>query len=207
LRILEADVSACELFGYARPRDLIQRNLLDLLVANDRQRASCAIQGLFEGRAEAVEDELRALRENGRPRWLRCSLSLLRVSQRSAPRLRLRIFDRDTPDDRELALANRERMLCQALSHASIGMIIGSPAGRTFLMNEAMCDILGYDVAEGAYLRYSTISPNRTMVTKSFSRARSIIVGSRSAMFERTGVLSGSQTECLSFAMRPPASL
>jgi PAS domain S-box-containing protein len=70
LRILEADVAACELFGCARPRDLIQRNLLDLLVANDRQRASSAIQGLFEGRAEAVEDELRALRENGHPRWL-----------------------------------------------------------------------------------------------------------------------------------------
>jgi diguanylate cyclase len=160
LRILKADVSASALFGCTTPQDLVQKDLLDFLLDIDRRRAGRTVQKLLEGHAETIEEEFRALSADGRHMWTRWRLRLMPALGRAgaAPRLCLEIVDINSPDERESDLIKREKMLCRALDRASIGMIIGTPVGRTLLINQAMCDILGYEMSEVNYVHYASVT-------------------------------------------------
>src|SRR5271155_5816908 len=153
LRILSADARAGRLFGHAVAGLLAQSDLLDLLHCGDRRRAARGIAAALSGQASSYEDELRALRKDGRAVWTFWTFRPTRISQdRDAPsRMSVQI---DVIGERAACLpGHAEKLLRQALDGAAIGMRITTPAGRALIVNRMMCEILGYDAEEIALLR------------------------------------------------------
>jgi PAS domain S-box-containing protein len=154
-RIVFANARAAELWGATDARELIGRDCLELIVAENRAKATANVQGLIHG---GVLDDLEStiVRADGRRIHTQTSVALLKADT-GEPAGLLAIARDVTPRwEAEAALTTRDANLRLFMESAPDGIVVTDPKGRCVLISTAAATTLGYEPDEllGRSLRH-----------------------------------------------------
>ncbi|OOG60524.1 GGDEF domain-containing protein [Rhodanobacter sp. B05] len=130
------------------PAEMIGRRLIDVVGADNYERARVALEQAYAGRLASYEGELHA---NGERRYAHGNFQPDFDAAGRVCGVFTALIDITERHQLELQLHESERRFFSAFQHAAIGMALTGPDGRFLRVNAALCQMLGYD--EEALLR------------------------------------------------------
>lgn len=155
---LDVNRAYCQITGY-EARDLVGSNYRSITHPEDLAHNLAEMQDLLAGKVPSLVMKKRYLSKDGRVVWVRNSVSLLRDSQ-GAP-LQFIVLVEDITDSKkaEEALRGSEERFRKLFAHAATGMTLQDLDGNFLEVNQAFCEITGYDERElvGADFRSLTL--------------------------------------------------
>ncbi len=138
LRFLRVNAALARMLGHDEPGSLLGQALPALIAAEDRGAADAAIARLLHGQVEAIRPELRLLRRDGAPFWVRASVTLAREAATGAPRRLLCVIeDIDAQRRAEARMRDSEARLRSLVDTAVDAIIVADAAGLIVSANPA----------------------------------------------------------------------
>ena len=154
---LEVNRAFCEITGYEE-RELIGANYRSITHPEDLARDLFGMEELLAGRIPSLVIKKRYLSKDGRVVWVRNSVSLLRDSEGAPPNVIVLVEDITESKQAEEALRASEERFRKVFAHASTGMTLQDFEGKFLEVNQAFCDITGYDERELLGADYRSIT-------------------------------------------------
>ena len=146
-RWMSVNRSLCEMLGYSEGEEkLLGLNLThpdDLAATRDVHRR------LFAGEINSVRFEKRYLRKDGSVMWALVAGAVVQDDRSGQPPYAIiQVEDITERRNAQLALAASEGRFRKAMEHAPIGMALTGLDSRFLQVNQALCDMLGYEAEE-----------------------------------------------------------
>ncbi|HUP22626.1 MAG TPA: PAS domain S-box protein [Thermoanaerobaculia bacterium] len=158
-RVLDGNAAVHELFGYARG-ELNGRAVLDLSVADDRERHRELLLAVARGEQPSFQIELRCLRRDGQGLWVRLSVSAVPEGEAEACRFALGIVEDLTErKERERELAEASALHRALLQSAVDAIITIDELGLIESFNPAAEGLFGYRAEEVIGRNVSMLMP------------------------------------------------
>jgi PAS domain S-box-containing protein len=154
---LEVNRAFCEITGYEEC-ELIGANCRSITHPEDLARDLFGMEELLAGRIPSLVIKKRYLSKDGRVVWVRNSVSLLRDSEGAPPNVIVLVEDITESKQAEEALRASEERFRKVFAHASTGMTLQDFEGKFLEVNQAFCDITGYDERELLGADYRSIT-------------------------------------------------
>ncbi len=159
-RFVEVNASICMLIGCSRT-DLLDHTVALAVHPDDRLAPQAYLSAVAEGTSAGFDAEIRFLRTDGEPRWVRVSMAVLDRSEGVATRLILQaqdIADRRRAEDalrqtsRQMAEANEalqrsEGRFRSLAASAPVGVFQTDPSGGCIYINDRWQETTGLDLA------------------------------------------------------------
>src|SRR6185312_6474598 len=127
------------------PAEMIGRRLIDVVGADNYERARAALEQAYAGRPASYEGELHA---NGERRYAHGNFQPDFDAAGRVCGVFTALVDITERHQLELQLHESERRFFSAFQHAAIGMALTGPDGRFLRVNTAVCQMLGYEEEE-----------------------------------------------------------
>lgn len=143
-RIIAANDRLCKILGYAREQ-LLGMTVHDLTYPDDRAITRKLNQQLHDGQRDRFEYEKRYLRQDGRPLWVRVTVSSVRDQHGTWLRSIGVIEDITKRKQAEAALRESEDRFREAFARAPVGMALTDHNGRFLQVNPAYCRLVGFE--------------------------------------------------------------
>lgn len=133
----------CDILGYSH-EELLQRSIQGLTAPQDRQAETDEMNRLLNGEQGHSVIEKRCTRKDGRAIWVRLTVALVRHDDGSPSYFISVMEDITARHEAE----ERLRQAATVFESASEGVIITDLTGTVLAVNQAFCDITGYEQTE-----------------------------------------------------------
>ena len=208
-RFLRVNDAFCRFLGYKR-EELGEMDLVDVCPAEAQPRERADLKELLSGRGSPFSTEKQFARKDGSIAWAQADLAVLRDPDGGPQRIAGVIIDTTDRKRDEAALGVSEERFRDAFTHAPFGMTITALDGQFLHVNEAFCQIVGYDETE---LLSGALDFNRLTQTNDQPAVRQLfesMLAARIPTFTAEQVLSRREGQPVwvrvSASLRPDAS-
>ena len=138
-KVLDANVSACELHALSRPQLLGKFSLEHLVPAASREQARADFKRLVSGQISWIESE--SLRSDGRV--VPVEIRAARIAFDGAPALLFHVRDITERRSAEMALRSSETLFRSVWENSADGMRLTDEKGTIVAVNQAFCRMVG----------------------------------------------------------------
>ena len=137
----------CEILGYSQA-ELLGKTFLDVTHPDDREASLNAVRQLKAGEISSWSTEKRYIRKDGTTVWARLVTSVVR-DEHNQPQCAISVVE-DVTDRKqaEAALRESEERFRATFFQAAVGIAQTGLDGQWLLLNDRLCQILGYSRAE-----------------------------------------------------------
>jgi PAS domain S-box-containing protein len=136
----------CDLLGYDADA-LLQMTWTDVTAPEYLAESKQAVQDLLAGRKESCRMTKQYIHADGHRLWGAVTLSCVRGSDGSVEQLIAQIIDITEQVELRAKQAESDARYRRMMENSSVGMSLNTPDGRFVDVNDALCDMLGYDAA------------------------------------------------------------
>jgi PAS domain S-box-containing protein len=154
---LEVNQAFCEITGYEE-REIIGTNYRSITHPEDLARNLSGMQELLDGKIPSLVIDKRYLSKDGRIVWVRNSVSLLRDSEGTPLHMIVLVEDITDSKQAEEALRASEERFRKVFAHAATGMTLQNVDGIYLEVNQAFCEITGYEERDLIGTNYRSIT-------------------------------------------------
>ena len=143
-RLRTANQAMCEFLGYDADT-LAQMNWADVSAAEYLPESIQAVEDLVAGRKDACRLTKQYIHADGHRLWGAVTLSSMRNPAGKVDHLIAQIIDITEQKELRAKQAESDARFRRMMENSSVGMSLNAPDGRFVEVNEALCDMLGYD--------------------------------------------------------------
>lgn len=140
---LQTNQKMCELLGYSED-ELLQKTFLDITHPNDIDQDKQLAQSLLDGTNESVTLEKRYIHKTGHPVWVKITGSLVRTTEGEPDYFIAIIEDIAQQKEAEENLKESETRFRGVFQQMAVGTLLADPQERFLVVNDKMCEIVGY---------------------------------------------------------------
>ena len=145
--VITANRAFGDLLGYAAD-ELRGVDLVAVSHPEDRHAVAAVIPRLLAGRAARVSTEKRFLRKDGTHVWVEMGISPVQNKAGDVTCFVSQVVDATAKRDAAVAVRESEELFRTAFEGAAVGMLMSTPHGNIVRANPALCELLGYTLAE-----------------------------------------------------------
>ena len=157
-RFLQVNASLCGIVGYER-NELLRKTFQDITHPDDLDADLEHVRALLAGEIVTYKMEKRYFHADGHTVWVLLSVSLVHDEAGEPLHFVSQIEDITDRKLAEAALREAEQRFRRAFENSATGMalvaIAGDDSGRFLEVNQALCEIAGYEPAELCRMRFS----------------------------------------------------
>jgi two-component system cell cycle sensor histidine kinase/response regulator CckA len=146
-KLLMVNQRFCDFLGYTQS-ELLDMNVMDITSPEDRDQSRRYMERMWAGEIEASIIEKIYVRKDGSPVTANLTASLVRDSSGTPLYSIGAIEDSTERKQAEKALRESEERFRAIFEHAAVGIALVALDGRWLMVNQTLCDILGYTEAE-----------------------------------------------------------
>ncbi len=143
-RFLVVNQAMCNMMGYD-VATLLQMTWRDVTMPDDLVESTQAADEILDGRADSVRFTKRYRHADGHQIWGDLTLSSLRDGDGNAERIIAQIIDMTAQMELRAKQAHADARYRRMMENSCVGMSLNTPDGRFVDVNDALCDMLGYD--------------------------------------------------------------
>lgn len=145
-QVLSVNRFGAEHLGYEVP-DLVGKSVLDVFHQDDKAAVVSRLKECLQRPGEIVEWEFRKLHKDGRLLWVKEYVRVV-CGIDGKPVVLIVCDDITERKNTEMALREREQHFRTTFEHSAVGMAHLSLDGKPLLVNEKLCEVLGYTEQE-----------------------------------------------------------